>query len=219
MLKFLHLLKISLFQYFPTVFSHWFFNSGKCGSNWKNDLKIIASYSEVEVDLKIFRKYKAWLLFILKKKKYFPWRILSSHAKFCLQLHWLTVRSQLHISGSIQPWNKNRQLVKSWNAKGKHACIVSFYNLWNFKCRTNVLVWKLLNFILIGSIQWETQPINKTEYIEAAWKNKHDRSMGMLWYPTNQHNNLFVALLMLYLSCCILQLRKDMHLQLKSMKS
>lgn len=58
---------------------------------------------------------------------------------------------------------------------------------------------ELLNFILIGSIQWEMQSMNKTEYTKAAGINKHDRSMGMLWYPTNHHNNLIVALLMLYL--------------------
>lgn len=77
---------------------------------------------------------------------------------------------------------------------------------------------ELLNFILIGSIQWEMQSMNKTEYTKATGINKHDRSMGMLWYPTNHHNNLIVALLMIYL-CCIFQLWKDMHLQLKSMKS
>lgn len=58
---------------------------------------------------------------------------------------------------------------------------------------------ELLNFILIGSIQWEMQSMNKTEYTKVTGINKHDRSMGMFWYPTNHHNNLIVALLMLYL--------------------
>lgn len=57
----------------------------------------------------------------------------------------------------------------------------------------------IIKFILIGSIQWEMQSMNKTEYTKAAGISKHDSSMGMLWYPTNHHNNLIVALLMLYL--------------------
>ena len=57
----------------------------------------------------------------------------------------------------------------------------------------------IIKFILIGSIQWEMQYMNQTEYIKAAGINKHDRSMGMFWYPTNHNNKLIVALLMLYL--------------------
>lgn len=97
--------------------------------------------------------------------------------------------SFFHISGSIHPWNKkNRQLFKSQNAKGNKVCAL-------FHSTT----YGIIKFILIGSIQWEMQSMNKTEYTKAAGISKHDSSMGMLWYPTNHHNNLIVALLMLYL--------------------
>lgn len=42
---------------------------------------------------------------------------------------------------------------------------------------------ELLNFILIGSIRWEMQSMNKKEYTKAAGINKHDRSIGCFGTP------------------------------------